>query len=51
MDNFSDIPLGWLRNLVYAFNRKTKAIKNVDTLHTTTPSNPIPDIHIHSKNI
>lgn len=51
MDNFSDIPLGWLRDLVYAFNRKTKAIKNVDTLHTTTPSNPIPDIHIHSKNI
>lgn len=54
--HFSDIPLGWLRDLVYAFNRKTKAITNVQAIgkdtHTSTSSTPPQSpIHIHSKNI
>lgn len=53
MEHFSDIPLGWLRNLVFAFNRKTKAIANVETLTkaATTATPHQPHIHIHSKNI
>ena len=53
IERFSDIPLGWLRNLVFAFNRKTQAIANVETLTKAAPA-PTPHqpyIHIHSKNI
>lgn len=51
--HFSDIPLGWLRDLVYAFNRKTKAITNVQAIGkaAATPTPNQPHIHIHSKNI
>lgn len=51
IERFSDIPLGWLRNLVFAFNRKTQAIANVETLTKAAPTPHQTHIHIHSKNI